>query len=155
QPLFVNARARQLLGQREDPVAGLAHLPRVYRLHRADGSPYPWEELPVSVALHQGVSAMRDDVVVHRPDGRRVPLITWAAPVDLGGQGGVDGAVWVLEDLTALRHAEAAHREAEARLRATIQAMAEGLVVQNPAGGVLEWNPAACAILGVPPERMP
>jgi len=61
----------------------------------------------------------------------------------------------VLEDLTALRQAEAAHREAEARLRATIQAMAEGLVVQNPAGGVLEWNPAACAILGVAPGQMP
>ena len=30
---------------------------------------------------------MRDDIVVHRPDGRRVPLVTWAAPVDLSGLG--------------------------------------------------------------------
>jgi len=85
QPLFVNARARQLLGQREDPVAGLAHLPGVYRLHRADGSPYPWEELPVSKALHQGVSGMRDDVVVHRPTAAASPSspgrprLIWAA----------------------------------------------------------------------------
>ncbi len=147
QPLFVNARARQLLGQREDMAAGLAHLPQVYRLHRPDGTPYPWEELPVSKALRQGMGGMRDDIVVHRPDGRRMPLVTWAAPVELGP--GQTGAVWVLEDLTALRQAEAAHRESEARLRAIIETMAEGLVVQDSAGTVIEWNPAACSILGV------
>jgi PAS domain S-box-containing protein len=153
QPLFVNARARQLLGQREDMAAGLTHLPRVYRLHRADGTPYPWEELPVSVALRHGLTGMRDDIVVHRPDGRRVPLVAWAAPVELGTPG-QRAAVWVLEDLTALRQAEAAHRESEARLRAIIETMAEGLVVQDAAGAVVQWNPAACAILGVAPTAM-
>ncbi len=53
-PLLVNSRARQLLGQREDPSVGLTHLPRLYRLHRPDGSIYPWEELPVYKALHMG-----------------------------------------------------------------------------------------------------
>jgi PAS domain S-box-containing protein len=148
QPLFVNARARQLLGQREDMAAGLEHLARVYRLHRSDGTPYPWEELPVSKALRLGLTGMRDDIVVHRPDGRRMPLVTWAAPVNLGTPGQV-AAVWVLEDLTALRQAEAAYRESEARLRAIIETMAEGLLVQDAAGAAVEWNPAACAILGV------
>ena len=41
--------------------------------------------------------------LVHRADGRRVPLITWAAPVDWTGMGHPDAAVWVLEDLTALQ----------------------------------------------------
>jgi PAS domain S-box-containing protein len=153
QPLYVNARARHLLGQREDMAAGLSHLPTVYRLHRPDGTPFPWEELPVSRALRLGMTGMRDDIVVHRPDGRRLPLVTWAAPVNLGGQD-QGGAVWVLEDLTALRQAEAAHRASEARLRATIETMAEGLVVQERKGRVVEWNPAACAILAVPPGEM-
>ncbi len=155
QPLFVNARARQLLGRREDLAAGLPHLAKVYRLHRADGTPYPWEELPVSRALRDGMTSMRDDIVVHRPDGRRIPLVTWAAPVDLTGPGKGDGAVWVLEDLTALRQAEAAHQEAEGRLRTIIQTMAEGLLVLDARGAVIEWNPAASAILGVRPEEMP
>src|SRR5262249_9411754 len=86
-PILVNARARQLLGPREDLPAGISHLSQVYRLFRADGPPSPSEELPVSMALRQGVNCMRDDIVVHRADGRRLPIVSWAAPVDLSGQG--------------------------------------------------------------------
>jgi PAS domain S-box-containing protein len=149
QPLLVNARARHLLGQREDLAAGLSHLPTVYRLHRPDGRPYPWDELPVYHALRNGTTSMRDDIVVHRPDGRRVPLVTWAAPVNLaGGSGEHDAAVWVLEDLSGLRQAEAARQETELRLRVIVETMAEGLVVQNQSGLIVDCNAAACAILG-------
>src|SRR5581483_9821457 len=99
-PILVNARARYLLGQREDPAAGLSRLVQAYRLYRPDGTPYPTDELPVAAALRRGVAGMRDDIVVHRPDGQRLPLITWAAPIDLGGRGGHDAAVWVFEDLS-------------------------------------------------------
>ena len=61
-------------------------------------------------ALRCGATSMRDDVVVHQPDGRRVPLVAWAAPVDLGGHGQPDAAVWVFEDLTRLRRAEENYR---------------------------------------------
>jgi PAS domain S-box-containing protein len=148
RPILVNARARQLLGRREDSGAGLDHLAHVYRLERPDGSQYPVDELPVALALRRGLTTMRDDIVVHRPDGRRLPLITWAAPLDLSGQGTQDAAVWVFEDLSALRQAEAARHESESRLGAVIETMAEGLVVQNAAGVIVECNPAACAILG-------
>src|SRR5262249_14591687 len=84
-PILVNARARQLLGQREDPSAGLSRLVQVYRLCRPDGTPYPTDQLPVTAALRRGVTVMRDDIVVHRPDGQRLPPITWAAPADLRG----------------------------------------------------------------------
>jgi PAS domain S-box-containing protein len=154
QPLLVNARARQLLGQREDSAAGLPYLSQVYRLFRPDGTPYPAEDLPVSRALRSGVTSMRDDIVVHRPDGRRLPLITWAAPIDLGGPGKHDAAVWVFEDLTAVQQAETARLESETRLRAVIGTMAEGLLVQDVRGTVVECNPAACAILGVGADQL-
>lgn len=148
QPILVNARARQLLGQREDPAASIKHWPRVYRLHRLDGSLYPWEELPVAKALLQGLATMRDDIILHRPDGRQIPLVTWAAPIDLGQQGSGVAAVWVLEDLTALQQAEAARLDSEARLLTVIETMAEGLVIQNDRGQIIQCNPAACTILG-------
>jgi PAS domain S-box-containing protein len=110
RPLLVNTRARQLLGQREDLAAGLSHLSNIYGLHRPDGELYPWRDLPVSKALHDGSTCMRDDIVVYRPDGRRIPLVTWAAPVDLGGQGQPDAAVWVMEDLSALRQSQEQYR---------------------------------------------
>lgn len=153
-PILVNARARQLLGQREDISAGLEHLSQVYRLHKPDGSEYPWQELPVAKALKQGIACRASDIVVHRADGRRIPLIAWATPIDLQNSGTPDAAVWVLEDWTAMQQAEAALRESEVRLRAIIEAMGEGVIVQDAAGAVLECNAAACAILDVPREQI-
>jgi PAS domain S-box-containing protein len=156
-PILVNARARQLLGQREDLAAGLEHLAEVYRLHRPDGTSYPVEELPVFLALRKGLTTMREDIIVHRPDGRRTPLVTWAAPVALtpgAPSGPPDAAVWVLEDLTALRQAEAARRDTEIRLRTILETMAEGLLVLDHTGTILECNTAASATLGHPPERL-
>jgi len=123
QPILVNARARQLLGQREDRAAGVAYLSQVYRLHRPDGSLYPADELPVTKALRLGTSHMVSDIVIHHPDGRRVPLITWAAPVDLTGTGKPDAAVWVLEDSSALQQAESARRDSENRLRQALEVL--------------------------------
>ncbi|MSU76872.1 MAG: PAS domain S-box protein [Gemmataceae bacterium] len=153
-PILVNARARVLLGQREDLAAGLSHLPRVYRLHKPDGTAYPWEGLPVARALQSGVTCKANDIVVHRPDGRKIPLITWAAPVDLYGRGKPDAAVWVLEDWSAIQQAETAMRESEMRLRAIIETMAEGVILQDATGIIVDCNPAACAILGAACELL-
>ncbi len=156
QPVLVNARARQLLGTREDAAAGLEHLPRVYRLFKPDGTLYPAEELPVYQALKQGRTTMRDDIVVHRPDGRRTPLVTWAAPVVLGQRGtrtATACAVWVLEDLTALHQAEAARKDSESRLRAIIEGIAEGLFVHDARGIISHCNPAASAFFSQPAEQ--
>ncbi|MGH7173360.1 MAG: PAS domain-containing sensor histidine kinase [Gemmataceae bacterium] len=162
-PILVNARARQLLGQREDTSASLEHLADLYRLHRPDGTPYPVEDLPVYLALRKGLSAMRDDIVVHRPDGRRTPLVTWAAPVTLAHPDRRDGdslasapeaAVWVMEDLTALHQAEAARRDTEIRLRAILETMAEGVVVHDHSRCVIDCNTAASVLFGHPPERL-
>ncbi len=150
QPILVNARARQLLGQREDVAAGLDQLSSTYRLHRPDGSEYPVEELPVTLALRKGRACMAKDIVVHRPDGKKMNLVTWAAPVDLGpGQG--NAAVWVLEDLTQVERAEMARRESEARLRAVFDSMAEGVVILDGQGNAIESNPAATSLLNLSP----
>jgi len=153
-PILVNARARQLLGQREDASAGLEHLSRVYRLHRPDGSLYPIEELPVFQALRMGSTTMRDDIVVHRPDNRRLRLVTWAAPVNLSTQGRPEAAVWVLEDLTSLHQAEAARRDSETRLRTILSTMGEGLILQDRRGDIVECNPAACTLFGYERDGM-
>ncbi len=154
QPILVNARARQLLGQREDMAAGLAHMSQTYRLHRQDGAEYPVDDLPIAKALRYGQTCTANDIVVHRPDGRRVPLFTWAAPIDLGKVGRPEAAVWVLEDLSALQQSEFARRESEARLRAVFETLAEGVIVQNRAGIIIEGNPSAAAILGTTIEKL-
>jgi signal transduction histidine kinase len=153
QPILVNARARELLGQREDPAAGIEQLSSVYRLHRPDGSEYPVDELPVAQALRRGRPGMAKDIVVHRPDGKKTSLVTWAAPVDLG-PGQATAAVWVLEDLSQVEKAELARRESEARLRAVFQSMAEGVVILDGKGNVLESNPSAVTMLRLAPTAL-
>jgi two-component system cell cycle sensor histidine kinase/response regulator CckA len=95
-----------------------------------------------------------NDIIVHRADGRKIPLITWAAPIDLHNTGAPDAAVWVLEDWTAMQQAEVALRESELRLRAIIETMVEGVAVQDAAGVIIDCNPAASRILGVPREQL-
>jgi PAS domain-containing protein len=109
--ILVNARARALLGQREDLAAGLAQFSQTYRLQKPDGREYPWAELPVARALREGATCSANDIVVQRPDGRRITLLSWAAPVELAGLGQPNAAVWVLEDSTILPlRGEAARR---------------------------------------------
>jgi PAS domain S-box-containing protein len=152
-PILVNARARQLLGRREDMAAGLEHLVEVYRLHRPDGSPYPVEELPVVMALRKGVTSMRDDIVVHRPDGRRTPLVVWAAPVSLTrgsslSYGQPEAAVWVLEDLTSLHQAEAARRSTEERYRDLVESLPLMVLQADRDMRITYFNRATQAITG-------
>lgn len=153
-PILVNPRARQLLGQREDLSTGLSHLTQIFRLHKPDGSEYPAEELPVCKALKLGTSCRANDIVVHRADGRKIPLITWAAPIDLHNTGKPDAAVWVLEDWTTIQQAQSALRESELRLRAVIETMEEGVIVQDDSGAVIDCNASACAILGMQRETL-
>jgi PAS domain-containing protein len=152
--LLANARARELLGQREDGSVPLSQLSRIYRFYRPDGTEYPSDELPVAKALRHGVRCAANDVVIHRPDGRKIPLVTWAAPVQFGEEGSLDAAVWVLEDLTPIQKAQSAQRESEALLRTVIDTMAEAVLVQDGAGVVIECNPAACKILDIPQHQL-
>ncbi len=174
QPLLVNARARQLLGQREDLAASLEHLSEVYRLHRPDGTPYPVEQLPVYRALRMGLTSMSSDIVVHRPDGRRTPLVTWAAPIRFPSSGvrgasgarngadngettaenGSEAAVWVMEDISALHRAEAARLDTETRLRTILETMSEGVIVWDQNARILDCNDSAAALLGHAPETL-
>lgn len=153
-PILVNARARQLLGRHEDPAAGLARLVDTYRLCRPDGTPYPTEELPVVAALRHGVTSMRDDIVVHRPDGQRVPLIAWGAPVELGGRRHHEAAVWVFEDLTALKEALEVVRASEERYRLLVESLPTLLIQFDTEGRVTYLNPAAQEVSGYAPADL-
>jgi PAS domain S-box-containing protein len=152
--LLANARARQLLGQREDATVPLSQLSRLYRLYRPDGSEYPADELPVAKALRHGVTCSASDLVVHRGDGRRLQLVSWAAPVELNGRGRPDAAVWVLEDLADVQPTAAMRRESETLVRALTETLANGVLIQDADGTVLDCNPAACHLLGMPRDRL-
>jgi PAS domain S-box-containing protein len=69
----------------------------------------------------------------------------------------VDGKMRVVvahENISERKLAENATRQNEARYRSLIEAMAEGMVMHNRNGDIVEWNTAAERILGLNEEQM-
>jgi len=68
--------------------------------------------------------------------------------------GRVTGMVGVLRDITERRNAEAALRRSEERWRRLIETMAEGVTFMDPQGRIVQANPAAERILGLPRSEL-
>jgi diguanylate cyclase (GGDEF)-like protein len=74
------------------------------RFVTAEGMPYPSEKLPAARVLASGERAALDDLYL-KQDGGNVPLSAVAAPLR-SGEGAVDGAVVLYEDVSARREWE-------------------------------------------------
>ncbi len=101
---FVNRRAVELYGCDFMGMDLDAHLARVQAL-RLDGTPFPSEALPVTRALHRRETVLGEDMLIHRIDGKRVPVAVSCAPL-CDGQGDIDAAIAVFDDISARRHME-------------------------------------------------
>ncbi len=59
-----------------------------------------------------------------------------------------------LTDVTSLDKIQVALREKDVEIRGTLRSLAEGVVVQDADGRIMEWNPAALTILGLTAEQI-
>ncbi len=70
-----------------------------------DGTPYPWEQLPLSRSLSVGEVNLGAEVIIRRSDGAEIPVLINSAPFrDLEGR--VAGAVTVFQDISRAKEAE-------------------------------------------------
>ena len=93
---FINAAAERLLGWRADEMLGKsAH--GTYHFRRADGSPYPVEECPITKAWQRGETLQVDYDTFIRRDGTMVPVSYSLSPSHTDQVG---GAVMVFDDIT-------------------------------------------------------
>ncbi|MHB8875526.1 MAG: ATP-binding protein [Myxococcaceae bacterium] len=105
---LANQAARLLLGREVPPGMNVDREAASFGLLRADGTPYPAEELPLSRVL-RGETVTRQEVLIERPDGSRVTVMVNAARLDLPG--GEKKAIAVFQDVSPLKEAARSKEE--------------------------------------------
>ncbi len=162
-----NESAQSILGISLDHMRGRTSFdPRWHAIHE-DGSPFPGEEHPISVAMR---TRRRAPVVTQglvQPDGATNWIMVGAAPILDPGTGEVRGGVATFIDITRRKRAEEALRANQELLRdalgqataraaeldLTLDAIRSGLLILGPDGEMLRMNRSAERILGITRER--
>lgn len=114
---FYNEEAAVLWGRR--PLVGVDRWCGSEKLFWPDGTPMPFEDSPMAVALRERRLVRGHEAVAERPDGTRVTFVPYPSPF-IDAMGNLIGAVNVLVDVTRRRHAETALKMKEATLVAAL-----------------------------------
>jgi class 3 adenylate cyclase/GAF domain-containing protein len=105
-PCYTNRVARELLGKGVVPDATSGQIAEVYRLYKAGtGKEYPPGELPI-VRAFKGEKATANDIEIHLPGDRIIPVESFAKPV-YDEQGKIVYAITSFQDITERKKAEA------------------------------------------------
>lgn len=107
-----NPEAERMFGYRADEMLG-RELHDLIHHHHPDGTPYPSDECPLWRIYATGETVRDHELVVFRKDGGQRVVTGSNAALESGG--GIVGAAVVLHDITAIRQAERALRDADQR----------------------------------------
>ncbi|MEW2580091.1 PAS domain-containing protein [Streptomyces syringium] len=135
--VLVNPSAAQILGYRASDLGGQELHPLIQH-SRADGTPFPYEESPISDTLRSGRKHRVRGQVLWAKDGRSVPVDLTTAPVRDGEQ--LVGAVMTFTDRRAYDALAARHAQLLAVLGDSLRGPLErlrgelGTLAADPAG---------------------
>lgn len=99
QIMIINKAGVAMLGKGIDPKALKENISEIYNVFKPDGTPYPSQNLPVSIALSEGHGATKDDIVIQKPDGVKISVRATSVPLK-DQQGQVQSVITVFEDVT-------------------------------------------------------
>jgi PAS domain S-box-containing protein len=100
---YYNEAAVEFSGRR--PTVGSDEWCVNWKLYRPDGTPLPYEECPMAIALKEDRPIRDKEVIAERPDGTRVPFIPFPTPLH-DANGTVIGAINMLVDVSERKQAE-------------------------------------------------
>lgn len=108
--VLANSAAEAFLGERLAPGTPVADTAVIHQLYKPDGTQYPYDQLPLVRAFREGTPVVGSEIVVRRPNGWEVRLLTNAAPL-LRSDGTILGSVAVFFDITPIAEEERLRRE--------------------------------------------
>jgi PAS domain S-box-containing protein len=110
---FYNEAAAELWGCR--PEVGVTKFCGSWKLYRPDGTPLPYDECPMALALRQKRPIRGMEAVAERPNGTRIPFIPYPTPL-FDASGSLTGAINMLVDIAERKRPEANLAEPQAQL---------------------------------------
>jgi PAS domain S-box-containing protein len=132
----------------------LAEIP-VYPALRPDtGQPVARDELPIVRALTYGQSISDEELDFEDAQGQRKVILNSATPIR-DRTGAIRGAVSVIQDITERRRLERQVTEHAAQLEAIFESIADGVLVTDRQGRVMQMNQASRTLLGLEPKQDP
>src|SRR5437899_7236752 len=104
---YFNEAATELVGH--TPTSGSDEWCVTWKLYHPNGTPLPYDQCPMAIALKEGRAIRNAEVVAERPDGTRVPFIPYLTPLR-DGAGKIVGAINMLVDVSERKQAETQQR---------------------------------------------
>ncbi|MBU1692157.1 MAG: diguanylate cyclase, partial [Gammaproteobacteria bacterium] len=101
--IFINLAGAAMLGYRVDELHGLP-LHQTTHYSKADGTPYPFEDCPIQLAIEDGISHLGSDEMLWCKDGSGFYADYAVIPMFEGGK--IAGAVVTFRDITERKHYE-------------------------------------------------
>jgi PAS domain S-box-containing protein len=136
-----NTAAEKLWGRK--PVIGKDLWCGSWKIYYLNGTPMPLDLCPMARTLKEGVAIEGEEIIVERPDGTRVKVKPFPAPV-FDEAGILTGAINTLIDITRLTEGE----EKQAMLAAIVNSSDDTIISKTLDGIITSWNPAAEKMFG-------
>ena len=144
---MASSRAEDILGLTPSAVKERSYNDPEWAITDLTGAPIPDEELPFAHVMATGEPVRDYEHVIEWPDGTQRILSINGAPMTTN-DGDVQGAVFVLDDVTERKQAE----RTQARLAAIVESSESAIIRLAPDGTIETWNPAAEDLYGYAAE---